>query len=205
MRWTREGATFRVLMIPHEPIKEPERIMNSLSVARQTGTTILFAHPYSLDAKGFYLDSYEDYTRQAARCRDRLGHHVEEFEIQFIDGDDGELFRALEVGQSQLEAWFDDVEPLTQDQKAALFYVAEFSGYPLADALNNLNDICLYQGTLLEAATDLFEECYANDIPENVRSYIDYDAFARDLRLGGDMTEFSFKGEVWTCTNSNEV
>ena len=30
-------------------------------------------------------------------------------------------------------------------------------------------------------AEQLFDECYANDIPENLRYYIDYEKFARDL------------------------
>lgn len=33
-------------------------------------------------------------------------------------------------------------------------------------------------------AAELFGECYASEIPENLRGYIDYKAFARDLFMG---------------------
>jgi antirestriction protein len=43
-----------------------------------------------------------------------------------------------------------------------------------------------YQGawdSFLEFATDLFDECYLHDIPENIRFYVDYEQFARDLEM----------------------
>lgn len=48
------------------------------------------------------------------------------------------------------------------------------------------DDLYFYEGqTMLEVATDLFDELYLHDIPENVRYYIDYEAFARDLSFDG--------------------
>jgi antirestriction protein len=63
----------------------------------------------------------------------------------------------------------------------------------------------IQEGTLLDAATDYFDDCFINDIPEAVRGYIDYEAFARDIQLGGDMTEFDYQGQTYTCTNSNSL
>lgn len=43
-----------------------------------------------------------------------------------------------------------------------------------------------YQGaweSFLEFATDLFDDCYVQDIPENLRFYVDYELFARDLEM----------------------
>ena len=40
------------------------------------------------------------------------------------------------------------------------------------------------------------------DIPETVRSYIDYERFARDCEPGRDMAEFKYHGDTWTCTNA---
>ena len=45
-----------------------------------------------------------------------------------------------------------------------------------------------YQGEFdseLSFAQGLFDECYADSIPESISSYIDYDSFARDLFLDG--------------------
>ncbi len=56
--------------------------------------TKLHATPYNIDAAGFYFDSLEDYQTKTENHLDRFGNLVEEFEIQFIDGDDSELFDA---------------------------------------------------------------------------------------------------------------
>lgn len=36
----------------------------------------------------------------------------------------------------------------------------------------------------LDFATELFDDLYLSDIPENIRFYVDYDAFARDIFIG---------------------
>ena len=167
--------------------------MNSLAVARQTGGALYFAQPYNIDAKGFYFDSYEDYTRQAARCRDRFGHPVEEFEIQYIDGPDGELFRAAGLDQSTLH-WLDELEAVEDYKKPAVFFLLDNGmASDVGEAIAKADDVCLFTGGLQDAADNLFDECYASDIPEGLRMYIDYEAFARDLRLGGDFVEFDFR------------
>jgi Antirestriction protein (ArdA) len=177
--------------------------MNSVATARQTGTAVFFAQPYSLDAKGFYFDTYEDYARQAVKCRDRFGHHVEEFEIQFIDGPDGDLYRAAGLDQSTLH-WLDDLESLDDWQKPALFFLLDNGMVSdVGEAIAKADEVCLSSSSLRDAATDLFDDCYAHQIPEALRVYIDYEAFARDLRLGGDFVEFDYQGETFTCTNAS--
>ena len=42
-----------------------------------------------------------------------------------------------------------------------------------------------------EYAEDLFDDCYAHNIPANLRSYIDYKAFARDLQMDYSIVEFN--------------
>ena len=177
--------------------------MSNLATLPTPGGTCLYAQPFNPDAQGFYFHSVEDYEQQVAQCRDRFGHPVEEFEIQYIDGDDSELFAAVGSNQCNLETWFDRVESLDEGEKVALFYLCDGCGYALDNALDRLDDVCLFEGPLLDAATELFDECYAHEIPENLRCYFDYEAFARDCRLGGDMTEFEYQGHTWTCTNAS--
>ena len=43
------------------------------------------------------------------------------------------------------------------------------------------------------------------DSPESVRFYVDYDKFARDCELSGDMTEFEYNNKTYTCTNSSAL
>jgi len=162
-----------------------------------------YAQPYNIGATGFYFDSYEDYQGQAAALRDDCGSPVEEFEIQYINGDDGQLFRACDVQQGSLEQWFNDIENLDDNEKAALFYLCDDVGYGIQDALEKLEDVTLYEGPLKDAAGELFDDCYLSDVPALVQQYIDYDAFARDCQQAGDMAEFDFNGTTYTCTNAS--
>jgi hypothetical protein len=167
--------------------------------------TILHAQPYSLDACGFQFSSAEEFTAKQSALRDRFGSPVEEFELQYLDGEDGQLFEACGINQCNLPTWFDDIEPLEDYEKAALFYLTNCAGYRLNEALEKLEDVCISECSLIDAATELFDECYLSDVPEAVRNYIDYEAFARDCRLGGDMYEFELNGSTWTVTNASGV
>ncbi len=50
-------------------------------------TIQLHAQPYDLAATGFYFETYEEYADKSAKLRNDYGDRVEEFEIQFIDGE----------------------------------------------------------------------------------------------------------------------
>jgi len=167
--------------------------------------TTLHAQPYSVDATGFYFTSAEEYETKQSALRDRFGAPVEEFEIQYIDGDDGQLFEACGINQCNLPTWFDDIETMEDNEKTALFYLVDQVGYRLNEALEKLDDVCLYEGPLLDAASELFDELYLPEVPEAVRNYIDYAAFAYDCQMGGDMVEFTYEGTTYTCTNANGI
>lgn len=162
----------------------------------------LFAQPYSLDAAGFYFDSMEAYATQSQSILDAHDQQVEEFEIQFIDGHDAQLFEACAINQSNLDVWFDEVEALNDHNKVVLYYLCSCIGYQLDSALQMLDDVCLSPCKLKDAADELFDEIYLHEIPEAVRCYIDYESFARDCELNGDMTEFEYNSDTWTCTNA---
>jgi len=164
-----------------------------------------FAQPYNPDASGFYFTDYVDYETQTNALLDRYGNPVEEFEIMFIDGDDGALFAACEINQANLQTWFDDIEVLDHMEKAALYYLVSMSGYNLADALDKIEEVYLYTGRLQDAAQEYFDDNFVESIPENLRIYIDYEAYARDCQLGGDMCEFEYQGTTYTVTNANGI
>ena len=65
--------------------------------------TRLFAQPYDISDEGFYFETSEEYHQRVSNLRNACGLPVEEFELQFIDGEsiDAELFEALKVGSSQ--------------------------------------------------------------------------------------------------------
>lgn len=165
----------------------------------------LYATPYNRDASGFYFISAEDYEDKAKCHLDCHGNLVEEFEIQFIDGDDAALFEACSIDQSNINIWFDDVECLQDYEKINLYYLVGYAGYSLKQAMNKLDEPCITESSLRDAAEALFDECWLDAVPESVRFYIDYDKFAHDCVYGGDMVEFEYQGKTYTCTNASGV
>ena len=157
------------------------------------------AQPYDISKTGFYFSTMEEYETKAELSG------AEEFELQYIDGEDCELFNACGINQSNLSQWFDEVETLDEWQKIAIFYLTSVCGYDLEDALNKKDDASIQQDDLESCAIEFFDECYAHEIPDNLRFYIDYKAFARDCEIGGDMTEFEYSGLTYTCTNANGI
>ena len=167
--------------------------------------TTLHATPYNLDATGFYFEGMDDYQDKANNHLDSYGSPVEEFEIQFIDGEDAALFEACGIDQSNLNTWFDEIEFLQDYEKISLYYLVGCAGYTLSQGLDKLDEPCITESSLKDAAAELFDECYLHTIPENVRYYIDYASFARDCELGGDLTEFECNNRTYTCTNASGV
>lgn len=174
--------------------------------AHQTEYLKFYAQPYNMDATGFYFTDLEDYESKSEALTDRFGNQVEEFEIQFIDGSNEEsaLFQAASVNQANLDEFLEMLDDHS-DQLTELFFLMSNFNYSMADAIGKVDDVTIYQGNLKDAAEELFDECYLYEIPEHLRNYIDYDAFARDCQQDGDMTEFEFAGSTYTCTNANGI
>lgn len=162
----------------------------------------LFANPYNLDAKGFYFESFEDYQEKAEALRDRFGNVVEEFEIQFIDGEsiDGELFEAIGVTQASLEQFFEQVDEWEEWEKMQVIVAAE-CGYVIErDSKPEDFNVDIYQvDTLRELAQMFVDEGLYGDIPEHLQHYIDYDAIASDLNVDYSETTIAGKHIVYRC------
>ena len=166
--------------------------------------TTLHAQPYSLDAQGFYFTDIAEYEVKFEANRDSFGSPVEEYEIQFIDGDRSELFSALKIDQSSLELWFDEVEDLDEREQAALAYLTGCLGMDVNEALVQVEDVSLFTGTTKDYAEDYFDDMYP-DLPESLRNYIDMESFAHDLELNGDIYELRFGGIDYVVTNHNSL
>lgn len=148
------------------------------------------ATPYDLSATGFYFEDYEDFRTKAAKHRNSYGEPVEEYEIQFIDGENYELFDAIGINQANLELWFDKFEDLDGNDLIAAIYLARDIGYKADELLDHAQDIYIFEGTAEEYAQEYLDDTgLLNEIPENLRFYFDVKAFARDLVLGGDICE----------------
>lgn len=150
--------------------------------------SVYFAQPYSIEAVGFYFADLADYRAKAANAVDRFGTPVEEFEIEYINGDYSRLFSAVRVTQASLAAWFDLLDELDGDEDRYLIacHLAE-DGHALGDLSSCWDDYRVYRGTAADYACELVEDCY--EVPGNLAGYIDYERLGRDMVLEGSLIE----------------
>jgi len=174
-------------------------------IEAQTSEILLHAQPYDISATGFYFRSLEDYQQKSTNHKNDYGDEVEEYEIQFIDGDDldCDLFKALSVHQRNLNHFLTACEEWGEDQKIKVIISVGEAGYsfnPESDDPDDF-DIDLYElDSLRDLAEQFIEEGLFGEIPENIRFYLDYDAIARDL--GMDYSEITLSGRryIYRCS-----
>ena len=166
--------------------------------------TELFAQPYDISAVGFYFRTASEYAKKSSRLRNAAGWPVEEFELQFIDGEsiDAKLFEALGVNQCNFTQFLDACDTWDDDQKRkVIIAVGEYGyGFDLTSGDPDDFDIDLYEmDSLRELAEQFVDEGLFGEIPEPIRNYLDYDAIARDL--GMDYSETTIAGTrlVYRC------
>lgn len=151
----------------------------------------LYANPYDTSVKGFYFKDAGDYEKKAEKSR------AEEFEIEFIDGDDEEqmLFKAMGVHQGNIEEYFDLVDDLDEEEILKLKILMEDIGYDFDDAMDKKDDLIVYHGYKDDEdfAIGFVEEMggIENALGDQAESYFDFDSFGRDLRMEG-------YGQTWT-------
>jgi antirestriction protein len=150
--------------------------------------TTLYAQPYDLAASGFYFDSEKAYASQASRLRNAYGQPVEEFEIQFIDGEtlDAQLFDSLHISRATIGDYFEAVEAWDDHQKLKTIIAVGEVGYSFNLGSDDPDkfDIDLYEvESLRDLAVRFVDEGLFGDIPKSIENYLDYDAIARDLGM----------------------
>lgn len=166
--------------------------------------TSFYAQPYDISATGFYFDDAETYAAKIQNVRNDYGQKVEEFEIQFIDGDqiDAELCKAIGIHQGNIVSVMDKLDEWADWQKVMIILATQECGYsfdPETDEPDNF-DIDVYQvETMRELAEQFVDEGLFGDIPEHLQHYIDYDAIARDFAI--DYAEASINGAniIYRC------
>lgn len=163
--------------------------------------TILFAQPYDISAYGFYFDSIEQYDAKASVLKNDYGDPVEEFEIQFIDGDDIDcaLAFALGINQADLSRFFDMVEQWDDEQKTRYVIAVGEGGYAYDCDPDDL-DIDIYElNSIKELAEQFVDEGLFGEIPERIACYLDYDLIACDLAADYSVGEFAGRRFVYRC------
>ncbi|MEM9099043.1 MAG: antirestriction protein ArdA [Pseudomonadota bacterium] len=167
--------------------------------------TVLYAQPYDLSATGFSFEDAEDYATKAAACRNAYGGRVEEFEIQFIDGEaiNAQLAEAVGLHQGGIAVFFQAIADWDERDKLAVIIAVGECGYVFdwASSAPGDFDVDIYEGMSLEdLAEEFVDQGLFGEIPKLLQSYLDYDAIARDLAM--DYTEAEVAGMrlVYRCS-----
>ncbi len=166
--------------------------------------TTLYAQPYDISASGFYFEDADSYARQAAALRNDYGQPVEEFEIQFIDGEriDAALAEAWSLNQANLARFFEIVDEWSEDQKRRFIIAVGECGYSFDSASVGPDDfdVDLYEvDSLRDLAEQFVDDGLYGEIPAHLAHYIDYEAIARDLALDYSATEIAGERLIYAC------
>ena len=166
--------------------------------------TTFYAQPYDISASGFYFETMADYTEKSGKLRNDHGQPVEEYELQFIDGEliDVELCKAIGINQANIGDVIEGIDNWSDDDKRQII-LAVGDGYafdPKTDDLAGF-DVTIYElGSMRELAEQFIEEGLFGDIPENLAPYIDCDAIAHDLGFDYTLTTVAGKRLIYrTC------
>jgi hypothetical protein len=152
--------------------------------------TTLYANPYDTNYFGFYFDTIEKFNKYLSKAK------YEEVEIEFIDGDNPQLFAASNIHQGNVDYWFNELDQYsdTDDENLAIIYLMEFMG--LDDAIHRHEEVNLFRGSIADYAAELIEELYpVEELPEIIKYHIDYSAIAKDMALNSEVTEIS--NNIW--------
>lgn len=157
----------------------------------------LYAQPYTPDAEGFSFRTLAEYREKEANCIDRFGQRVEEFEIEFLDGEciDTALASAVSINQANLPFFFEGLDDWDDYEKQILIIGLSEGGCPFTtDTSPDDFDVDLYHAeSLRDLAEQFVDEGLFGEVPPQFQFYIDYDAIARDLSF--DYTEIEIAGE----------
>lgn len=164
---------------------------------------LFYALPYDISASGFYFRSREEYDALRLACRGDSGLPVEEFEIQFIDGETLDAYFADAFGLNQASVFriIDLIGEWDDDAKRRFIIAVGECGYSFNPETVDPDDfdVDIYEASLRELAQQFVDDGLFGNIPERLQFYIDYDAIARDL--AADYSETTIVGTrlVYRC------
>jgi antirestriction protein len=168
-------------------------------------TLLFYAQPYDISAVGFYFKSADEYGEQAATLKNSYGDPVEEFEIQFIDGEqiDCELAKAWQINQVNFAEFIEAADDWDDEKKTRFIIAVNECGYSLEQVASDPDaiDIDIYQlDSLKDLAEQFVDEGLFGEIPDRLQSYLDFDAIARDLSVDYSETEIAGQRLIYRCS-----
>ena len=165
--------------------------------------TLFYAQPYDVSASGFYFRSRAEFDALRLACRGDTGLPVEEFEIQFIDGEVLDAYFADAFGMNQATVFriIELIEEWDEDAKRRFIIAVGECGYSFDPETVDPDDfeVEIYESSMRELAQQFVDEGLFGDIPERLQYYIDYDAIARDLAMDYSETNIAGTKLVYAC------
>jgi len=166
--------------------------------------TMLYAQPYDISAEGFYFRTVDEYVTQAIELRNEFGQPVEEFEIEFIDGEllDAEFASAVGLNQANFRKYFELVDKWEDHEKIRFIIAVGDCGHRFDIDKDDIEllDVDIYEeDNMKDLAIRFVEDGLFGEVPKPFQFYIDYDAIARDLAF--DYGEIEITGErlIYRC------
>lgn len=166
--------------------------------------TTFYAQPYDISATGFYFEDKETFEKKITSIRNEYGDPVEEFEIQFIDGEmiDVQVCEALGLYQSNIVKVMELVEEWDKDQKRNVIIAVGECSYSFDVETDDPDgfDIDLYEmDSMKELAEQFVDDGFFGEIPTSIQFYIDYEAIARDLTCDYSETTIDGQRYIYRC------
>ncbi len=146
----------------------------------------------------------EEYNKLSAENKNEDGYIIEEYEIQYIDGEtiDAELFNALYVSQANYGYFLNACDEWDDDQKTKVIIAVGEVGYEFDLGKDNSDkfDMDLYEmDTMKELAYYYVEEGLFGEVPDHLAPYLDYDIIARELEVEYTRTVVGGKRLIYRC------
>ena len=113
-----------------------------------------------------------------------------------------ETYKTVELAEDfdNLEELYSIVEDFSSNQdKLFDLLMSEYSySYDVETLVNYVaENACIFEGSRSDYAYELIEDCYDTKSMGTLANYIDYDAFARDIELEGNIQELGYN-VYWT-------
>lgn len=113
-----------------------------------------------------------------------------------------ETYKTIDLADDfdSLKELYSIVEDFSSNQSKLFgLLMSEYSySYDIELLINYVaENACIFEGSRSDYAYELIEDCYDTKSMGNLRNYIDYDAFGRDLELGGNIQEIGYN-VYWT-------
>lgn len=110
---------------------------------------------------------------------------------------DYEGFGDIKLGEGESIERVAEIAELLAEHGLAFAAYVDHVGADFGDEQGFQDAYCGEWDTEVAYAENLFDECYAHEIPENLRYYIDYEAFSRDLFMSDNYSVDNPSGGVF--------